>query len=44
VNRGAEVVDRTFDVDIGAHRAVFHVVDGRITEVWNCGYKQGVWA
>lgn len=22
---------------------VFHVVDGRITEVWNCGYKQGVW-
>ena len=23
---------------------VFRVVDGRITEVWNCGYKQGVWA
>jgi predicted SnoaL-like aldol condensation-catalyzing enzyme len=22
---------------------VFHVVDGKITEVWNCGYKQGVW-
>ena len=22
---------------------VFHVVAGRITEVWNCGYKQGVW-
>ena len=22
---------------------VFRVVDGRITEVWNCGYKQGVW-
>lgn len=22
---------------------VFHVVDGRITEVWNCGYQQGVW-
>ena len=22
---------------------IFHVVDGRITEVWNCGYKQGVW-
>ena len=21
----------------------FRVVDGRITEVWNCGYKQGVW-
>src|SRR5271155_2447685 len=20
---------------------VFHVVAGRITEVWNCGYKQG---
>jgi predicted SnoaL-like aldol condensation-catalyzing enzyme len=23
---------------------VFHVVDGQITEVWNCGYGQGVWA
>lgn len=23
---------------------VFHVVDGRITEVWNCGYGQGAWA
>jgi predicted SnoaL-like aldol condensation-catalyzing enzyme len=22
---------------------VFRVVEGRITEVWNCGYKQGVW-
>lgn len=22
---------------------VFRVIDGRITEVWNCGYKQGVW-
>jgi predicted SnoaL-like aldol condensation-catalyzing enzyme len=22
---------------------VFHVIDGKITEVWNCGYKQGVW-
>jgi len=22
---------------------VFRVVDGRIVEVWNCGYKQGVW-
>ncbi len=22
---------------------VFRVVDGRITEVWNCGYQQGVW-
>jgi predicted SnoaL-like aldol condensation-catalyzing enzyme len=22
---------------------VFRVVDGRITEVWNCGYKQGMW-
>lgn len=22
----------------------FRVIDGRITEVWNCGYKQGVWA
>lgn len=23
---------------------VFRVIDGRITDVWNCGYKQGVWA
>ncbi|MCV7176331.1 nuclear transport factor 2 family protein [Mycolicibacterium sphagni] len=23
---------------------IFRVVDGKITEVWNCGYKQGVWA
>lgn len=22
---------------------IFRVVDGRITEVWNCGYQQGVW-
>lgn len=22
---------------------IFRVVDGRITEVWNCGYKQGEW-
>jgi ketosteroid isomerase-like protein len=22
---------------------VFHVVDGKITEVYNCGYKQGFW-
>lgn len=23
---------------------IFRVVDGRIIEVWNCGYKQGVWS
>jgi predicted SnoaL-like aldol condensation-catalyzing enzyme len=23
---------------------IFRVVDGRITEVWNCGYKQGIWS
>ena len=22
---------------------VFRVIDGKITEVWNCGYKLGVW-
>lgn len=22
---------------------VFRVLDGKITEVWNCGHKQGVW-
>jgi predicted SnoaL-like aldol condensation-catalyzing enzyme len=27
-----------------ASMEVFRVVDGMITEVWNCGYKQGVWS
>ena len=31
------------DVIVGSME-IFRVVDGRITEVWNCGYKQGVWA
>ncbi|HOW95936.1 MAG TPA: nuclear transport factor 2 family protein, partial [Mycolicibacterium fallax] len=26
-----------------ASMEIFRVVDGRITEVWNCGYKQGEW-
>lgn len=30
------------EVDIGSME-IFRVVDGRITEVWNCGYKQGIW-
>jgi predicted SnoaL-like aldol condensation-catalyzing enzyme len=30
-------------VDVGSME-IFRVIDGRITEVWNCGYKQGVWA
>jgi predicted SnoaL-like aldol condensation-catalyzing enzyme len=30
------------DTTVGSME-VFRVVDGRITEVWNCGYKQGVW-
>jgi len=30
------------EVDIGSME-IFRVVDGRITEVWNCGHKQGVW-
>jgi hypothetical protein len=29
-------------VNIGSME-IFRVVGGRITEVWNCGYKQGVW-
>ncbi len=29
-------------IDVGSME-IFRVVDGRITEVWNCGYKQGVW-
>lgn len=27
-----------------ASMEVFRVIDGQITEVWNCGYKQGTWA
>lgn len=27
-----------------ASMEIFRVVDGRITEVWNCGYKQGIWS
>jgi predicted SnoaL-like aldol condensation-catalyzing enzyme len=26
-----------------ASTEVFHVVDGKIVEVWNCGYKAGYW-
>jgi len=44
----AIVYDSTVTTDDGtetniASIEVFRVVDGRITEVWNCGYKQGVW-
>lgn len=28
--------------DVGSME-IFRVVDGRIIEVWNCGYKQGIW-
>ena len=31
------------DLTIGSME-IFRVVGGRITEVWNCGYKQGAWA
>jgi len=30
-------------LDIGSME-IFRVVDGRITEVWNCGRKEGVWS
>jgi predicted SnoaL-like aldol condensation-catalyzing enzyme len=30
-------------VEIGSME-IFRVVAGKITEVWNCGYKQGVWS
>ena len=30
------------EVNVGSIE-VFRVVDGRITEVWNCGYKVGAW-
>jgi predicted SnoaL-like aldol condensation-catalyzing enzyme len=44
----AIVYDSTMTAEDGtetnvASIEVFRVVDGRITEVWNCGYKQGVW-
>jgi predicted SnoaL-like aldol condensation-catalyzing enzyme len=28
--------------DVGSME-IFRVIDGRIIEVWNCGYKQGIW-
>ena len=31
------------NVDVGSME-IFRVVAGKITEVWNCGYKQGVWS
>ncbi len=30
------------NVEVGSME-VFRVVAGKITEVWNCGYQQGVW-
>jgi predicted SnoaL-like aldol condensation-catalyzing enzyme len=30
-------------VNVGSME-IFRVVAGKITEVWNCGYKQGVWS
>jgi predicted SnoaL-like aldol condensation-catalyzing enzyme len=44
----AIVYDSTITADDGtetnvASIEVFRVVDGEITEVWNCGYQQGVW-
>ncbi len=42
------VYDSTMTTTDGTHARiasieVFRVVDGEITEVWNCGYQQGVW-
>ena len=44
----AIVYDSTITTKDGAETniasiEVFRVVDGKITEVWNCGYQQGVW-
>ncbi len=46
--RVAIVYDSTMTTEDGtetnvASIEVFRVVAGKITEVWNCGYKQGVW-
>jgi predicted SnoaL-like aldol condensation-catalyzing enzyme len=30
------------NVEVGSME-IFRVVAGKITEVWNCGYQQGVW-
>ena len=30
------------EVEVGSME-IFRVVAGKITEVWNCGYQQGVW-
>jgi predicted SnoaL-like aldol condensation-catalyzing enzyme len=30
-------------VDVGSME-IFRIVAGKIIEVWNCGYKQGVWS
>jgi predicted SnoaL-like aldol condensation-catalyzing enzyme len=45
----AIVYDSTMTTSDGTHTnvasmEVFRVVSGRITEVWNCGYQQGVWS
>jgi predicted SnoaL-like aldol condensation-catalyzing enzyme len=44
----AIVYDSTITTKDGAETniasiEVFRVVGGKITEVWNCGYQQGVW-
>jgi predicted SnoaL-like aldol condensation-catalyzing enzyme len=44
----AIVYDSTMTIKDGtetnvASIEVFRVVGGKITEVWNCGYQQGVW-
>ncbi|BCZ23509.1 nuclear transport factor 2 family protein [Mycobacterium senriense] len=44
----AIVYDSTITTEDGtetniASIEVFRVVGGKITEVWNCGYQQGVW-
>jgi predicted SnoaL-like aldol condensation-catalyzing enzyme len=30
------------DMNVGSME-IFRVLDGRITEVWNCGYEEGIW-
>ncbi len=31
------------NIEVGSME-IFRVVEGKITEVWNCGYEQGVWS
>ena len=43
IYQSAMTLEDGAEVEIGSME-IFRVVAGKITEVWNCGYKQGVWS